>query len=84
MVNPVIANCVQALLKMVDSGPSRLSTLDPVNNLRINNMEFVKMKEEKDKLEGTMEHYDSTHCPQFTEHVSTICGHNTHSTDTCQ
>ena len=68
---PAIANCVHALLKMIDSGPSRLSLLDPVNDLRINNMEFVELKEEMNKLEGTMQHYNCTHCPHFSEHVST-------------
>ena len=70
---PAIANCTHALLKMVDSGPSRLSFLDPVNDLRISNLEFVEMKQELDKLEGTMQHYGCTICPQFTEHVSMIC-----------
>eukprot|EP00731_Ephydatia_muelleri_P024167 Em0016g438a len=67
---PAIANCTHALLKMVDSGPSRLSFLDPVNDLRISNLEFVEMKQELDKLEGTMQHYGCTICPQFTEHFA--------------
>ena len=60
----------QSLLRLTEAFPSGVPALSPVKHLRITDMEFVEMSDERGKLEATMDCYNCTHCPEFKAHVS--------------
>ena len=65
----------QALLALAGKYPGGLKPLDPVKDLKMGNLDFVEMKQEKERFEGTLEHYSCIRCYQFKEHVSASqCG----------
>ena len=61
----------QALLRLTEAFPSGVPALCPVRQLRVSDMEFVQMRDERESLESTMDCYTCTRCPEFQSHVST-------------
>lgn len=59
-----------ALLQLAGKRPRDIGFLDPVKDLKMNTMEFIELKRDKEQFENTMEHYSCIRCPQFVEHVS--------------
>lgn len=41
-----------------------------MKDLKLNSMEYMQLKEEKDQLEPTMCYYGCIRCPDFKYHVS--------------
>ena len=62
----------QALLRLTEAFPQGVPALSPVKHLRITDMEFVEMRDEREKLESTMEFYTCKRCPDFEAHVSAL------------
>ena len=60
----------QGLLRLTEAFPDGVPALRPVRELRITDMEFVQIRDEREKLESTMDCYTCCHCPQFEAHVS--------------
>lgn len=83
----------QAVLRLTEAFPDGVPSLDPVKQLHITDMEFVQMRDEREKLESTMNSYTCTRCPDFEAHVSlyqllrlklqlySICHHNSITID---
>ena len=67
---PVAAMATQALLRLTEEFPS---IVDPVRDLKITDMEFVQMKEEKEQFEAALEYYSCKRCPEFEQHVRLSC-----------
>lgn len=62
----------QALLRLTEAFPDGIPSLDPVKHLHITDMEFVQMRDEREKLESTMNSYTCTRCLDFEAHVSSL------------
>ena len=60
---------VELLKKYSEGYPEGLELLDPVRDLKIKDLTFVEMMEEKRTVEETMAHFTCLSCPQFEEHV---------------
>ena len=60
----------QALLRLTEAFPSGVPALCPVRQLRVTDMEFVQMRDERERLESTMDCYTCVRCPEFESHVS--------------
>lgn len=43
--------------------------MDPVRDLKITDMEFVQMKEEKEQFVAALEYHSCKRCPEFEQHV---------------
>lgn len=44
--------------------------LDPLKDLKINDMDYVSMLKEMKEMEDSMEQYGCIQCPAFEKHVS--------------
>lgn len=66
---PATTKATQGLLRMIEAYPS-LIFLDMLRDLKVTNMEYVQMTEDKIRIESTLEGYSCLHCPQFQRHVS--------------
>ena len=62
----------QALLRLTEAFPRGVPALCPVRQLRVTDMGFVQMRDERERLESTMECYTCIRCPEFDSHVSTL------------
>ena len=60
---------VELLRKYSEGYPEGLELLDPVRDLKIKELSFVEMMEEKRAVEGTMSYFTCLSCPNFEEHV---------------
>lgn len=60
---------VELLRKYSEGYPEGLELLDPVKDLKIKELNFVEMMEEKRTVEGTMSYFTCLSCPNFEEHV---------------
>ena len=67
----VCVMATQALLRLTEAFPQGVAALSPVKHLRITDMEFVEMRDEREKLESMMDFYTCKRCPEFEAHVST-------------
>ena len=70
--NPPSADCVRAVQELAHltekfSGCNII--LDPRKSLKIKDVQYIGKIDKKQKLEGTMDLYDCTHCPQLEDHV---------------
>ena len=66
----VCVMATQTLLRLTEAFPTGIAPLEPVKHLRITDMEFVQTRDEREKLESTMDYFSCKRCPQFEEHVS--------------
>lgn len=53
-------------------GYPNLKFLDPIQDLKVADMEYVQVTENIIQLEGTLKGYGCVHCPQFQNHVCSI------------
>ena len=60
----------QELSQLVADNPQGLPSLDPMRDLKLNDMQYVEMREEKEQFESTMPLYRCINCPDFEQHVS--------------
>ncbi len=63
----------QQLLQLVADNPNGLPSLDPMKDLKINDMGYVDMYEEKKSFESAVMSYKCIQCPQFNQHVCHYC-----------
>lgn len=68
---PPVSDTIRAVeqLKKLSSDPP-VSMLDPVRDLKLNDLQFVKLRDDCQQLATTMTHYSCSQCPLFTQHVS--------------
>ena len=65
----MVAIATQTLLRLTEAFPGGVPYLDPVRDLKLSNMEFVEMREEREQFEATLQHYSCKRCPEFEKHV---------------
>ena len=59
----------QELLRLVESNPDGLPTLDPVKDLNFRDFDLVEQFIRITYLEEAMTNYQCRNCPQFLKHV---------------
>ena len=62
----------QSLLRLTEAFPAGLPALCPVRQLRVTDMGFVQLRDERERLESTMDCYTCVRCPDFEAHVSQV------------
>ena len=65
-----VADTVRSVeqLRKLSTGPP-VSLLDPVRDLKLNDLRFVELRDECQLVEATMSHFSCSECPQFDQHV---------------
>lgn len=69
-LQPATLKARQELLQLVVDNSDDLPYLDPMRDLKINDMEYVELREKRVILESMVTSYDCVHCPLFERHVS--------------
>ena len=59
----------QELLRLVEANPSGLGTLDPINDLKLRDMELVEQFQTLKQLEDGFQHFKCVHDPSFLDNV---------------
>ena len=60
----------QELLRLTETNPEGLVTMDPIKDFNIRDIDMVEQIMRKQSLEGMMGNYSCVNCPKFYEHVS--------------
>jgi len=60
----------QELLRLSETNPEGLSTMDPIKDFNIRDLDMVTTIARKQSLEEQVANYSCLNCPKFTEHVS--------------
>lgn len=61
------------MLRQLSDVPIKdLGLLDPIAALKVNSLDYVEMKSDKERIEGTLLCYTCIKCPQFLEHVRVL------------
>ena len=60
----------QELLRLVEANPSGLPGLDPINDLKLRDMELVEQFSTLRQLQEGFQHYRCVHDPSFNDNVS--------------
>ena len=63
----------QELLRLVEANPLGLGTLDPINDLRLRDMELVEQFQTLKQLEDGFQHFKCVHDPSFVDNVRIYC-----------
>lgn len=66
--SPATVKALQGLLRLIEGYPN-IRFLDTFRDLKLTNMEYVKMAEDKSQIENTLDGFNCISCPQFLEHV---------------
>ena len=76
MPSPAVVQATQCLVtataSQATSSLASLPALNPVRDLKVTNMDYVAMGEERLQLEAMVQHHTCVRCPLFKEHVSII------------
>ena len=72
-----VADTVRAMeqLRKLSTGPPVL-LLDPVKDLKLNDLQFVGLRDDCQRVEATMSHFSCLECPQFEQHVRNLLPHD--------
>ncbi|XP_068695347.1 superkiller complex protein 2-like [Montipora foliosa] len=62
----------QELLRLSEANPEGLSTMDPVRDFNIRDIDMVTTIARKQSLEDTISNFKCLDCPKFTEHFKSI------------
>jgi len=60
----------QELLRLVESNPDGLETMDPIKDFNIRDIDTVDLISRKSYLDDVIDKYVCTGCPKLQEHVS--------------
>uniref|UniRef100_A0A8C9TTE0 SKI2 subunit of superkiller complex n=1 Tax=Scleropages formosus TaxID=113540 RepID=A0A8C9TTE0_SCLFO len=64
-----ISTATQELLRLAESNPTGIATLDPVNDLQLKGIEVVEASLRMRALQESLREFNCVHCPTFSEQV---------------
>lgn len=62
----------QELLRLSETNPEGLSTMDPIKDFNIRDLDMVTTIARKQSLEEQVANYSCLNCPKFTEHFKSV------------
>ncbi|XP_038045840.1 helicase SKI2W-like [Patiria miniata] len=63
----------QELLRITEANPEGLTSLDPVKDLHLRELDQVEKFQERDTLESLLDQFGCLNCPNFLEHFGVMC-----------
>ncbi|XP_018610003.1 superkiller complex protein 2 [Scleropages formosus] len=67
-----ISTATQELLRLAESNPTGIATLDPVNDLQLKGIEVVEASLRMRALQESLREFNCVHCPTFSEQFAQV------------